>query len=284
MSLKEKIISGINEIRTGNKITYECLLLLSSTDLAKWQLAVGESAPWIAPDAEIRSLNKTYLADGSWTLRVIAEISARNKVCPTIRLNENDILQIVEESYDVSAVFFPLEWFGCRTATAADCPPFTDTSMETISGGKTKYLALDGTWATPGMILAINGTPLCFSSTGQLLHSADPGSMDFSKSPFSDEIPAAFMRQSISTRLYRCSFYTRKEMHKIDGFCGVNGKFGNRCHIKGADTGRWLAKAQRLKQVTAMNGKTFTRVERVMIEAPGDLHWDCERNGGIWTW
>ena len=149
MSLKEKIISGINEIRTGNKITYECLLLLSSTDLAKWQLAVGESAPWIAPDAEIRSLNKTYLADGSWTLRVIAEISARNKVCPTIRLNENDILQTVEESYDVSAVFFPLEWFGCRTATAADCPPFTDTSMETISGGKTKYVMyidLIGTW------------------------------------------------------------------------------------------------------------------------------------------
>lgn len=285
LKLKEKMIGGINETHTENRISYECLLLLNNEDLSELELAIGDSAPWLAPDSEIRSISKTFLADGNWTLRVVAEVGDKNKIYPTIRLNENELLKTVEASYDVSSIFFPLEWFGCRTATSADCPPFLDSDLRRLPGGRGKYQTLDGAWATPGSILAINGEPMCYSyDTGKLIQSATPGSMDYSKSPFAGQIPAYFIRQTIPTRLYRCCFYTKQEMHKIDGFCGVNGKFGNRCQVRSTKKGRWLAKSQRLKQVTALNGKTYTRVERVMLEAPGDLRWDAERNGGTWSW
>lgn len=285
LNLKEKMIGGVNENHTENRITYECLLLLTSEDLSQLELGIGDSASWLAPNSEIRSMSKTFLADGSWTLRIVAEVGDKNKTYPTVRLNENELLKSVEAGYDVSSIFFPLDWFGCRTATNADCPQFIDPAQRKIPDGCGKYQTLDGNWATPGSIIAINGTPLCYSEeAGKTIQSASPGSLDFSQSPFTGKIPDHFMRQTVTTRLYRCCFYTKKEMHKLDGFCGVNGKFGNRCQAHPAQTGRWVAKSQRLRQITALNGKTYTRVERVMLEAPGDLRWAAERNGGLWKW
>lgn len=285
MDLKEKMIGGVNEIRTNGRTRYECLLLLSSDELETWQPSIGDPASWAARDAEITSLNRTYLADGSWTLRITAEVNSPEQTFPTIRLNRNSILRSVQESYDVGSVYFPLEWFGCRLATAADCTPFSDAAQTALPAGKVKYQALDGSWATPGSIIAINATPLyCSPETLQITQDADPGSMDFSRSPFSDPIPASFLKQTVTTRIYQCCFYTQKKMSRISGFCGINGKFGNRCSTDTPDRGRWLARSQRLKQVTDLQGNEYTRVERTMIEAPGELHWDAERNGGIWTW
>lgn len=285
MDINEKMIGGVNEIRTGDRTLYECLLLLNSEELNRWYPSIGDPAPWAARNAVITGMKRTYLADGSWTLSITAEVTKQNRILPTVRLNGNDLLAGIEESYDISAVYFPLEWFGCRHATAADCTPFSDAAQTRIPAGKVKYMSTDGTWATPGSILAINATPLvCDATTSQELSNADPGTMDFSRSPFSDPIPEHYMKQSVATRLYRCTFYTKKEMHRISGFCGVNGKFGNHCHAGTGDPGRWLAKSQRLKQVTDLKGNEYTRVERIMIEAPGELHWSAERNGGIWTW
>lgn len=284
MNLKEKMIGGVNEIRTHEGTSYECLLLLSSAELEQWHPAIGDPAPWAERDAVISTLSRTYLADGSWTLRITAEVGSRENAA-TVRLNRNSLLRSVQERYDVGSIYFPLEWFGCRTATAGDCTPFCDPVNQTLAGGKLKYMTLDGSWATPGSIVAINAVPLyCAPGTQQILQNADPGSMDFSRSPFIDPIPETFMKQTVTTRLYHCCFYTGKEMAQINGFCGVNGRFGNRCRAADTETGRWLAKSQRLKQVTDLQGNEYTKVERTMIEAPGGLHWSAERNGGLWTW
>ena len=285
MDMEKKMIGGISEIRTNDSVRYECQFLLNSTEISQWSPAIGDKAPWAAHDARICELHRTFLADDSWILRITAESCSFEKNLPVVRLNNDLLLRHVEESFDVSAIFFPLEWFGCRTATAGDCTPFCYKSSEQIPGGTVKYLALDGDWATPGSLIALNSTPLsCDSITGTIFQYPDPGSMDFSRSPFSDPIPETFLRQTITTRLYRCRFYTRKEMHRISGFCGVNGKFGNRIHAVSSERGKWLAKTQRLKQVTDLQGTVYTCVDRVMLEAPGDLHWAAERNGGIWTW
>lgn len=285
MNIIEKMIGGINEIRTTDRTRYECQLLVSSKELAMWQPAIGDPAPWAAHEARICSLQRTFLADGNWVLRITAEHCSSEKNLPVVRLNRDSLLQHVEESYDVGAIFFPLEWFGCRTATNSDCTPFCDRAGERIAGGTVKYLTLCGDWATPGSIIAINSTPLCCDTmTGQIIQQPDPGCMDFSRSPFSDPLPESYLRQTITTRLYRCRFYTNKAMHRINGFCGVNGKFGNRIQTVSVEPGKWLAKSQRLKQVTDLQGNVYTCVDRVMLEAPGDLHWASERNGGTWTW
>lgn len=284
MKVLEKMIGGISEIRTNKHTRYECQLLLTGEELEQWHPSIGDRAPWAARDAVICSIQRTFLADGSWILRITAETISLEKNLPVIRLNSDTLLKHVEESYDVGVIYFPLEWFGCRTAAACDCPPFCDSTWERIPGGTTKYQSPDGSWAVPGGIIALNSTPLSCDTTGKIIQHPSPGNMDHSSSPFSDPIPADYIKQTITTRLYRCRFYTRKEMHRLNGFCGVNGKFGNRVHAVSCEPGKWLAKTQRLKQVTDLQGNTFTCVDRVMIEAPGDLHWAAERNGGVWTW
>ena len=85
LNLKEKMIGGVNENHTENRITYECLLLLTSEDLSQLELGIGDSASWLAPNSEIRSISKTFLADGSWTLRIVAEVGDKNKTYPAER-------------------------------------------------------------------------------------------------------------------------------------------------------------------------------------------------------
>ncbi len=285
MNLLKKMIGGISEIRTNDLTRYECQLLLSGEELETWQPEIGGPASWAARDARVSELHRTFLADGNWVLRITAETCKARKNLASVRLNSDSLLKQVEESYDVSAIFFPLEWFGCRTATVSDCTPFCDSAGERIPGGTVKYLSPDGSWAVPGGMIALNSKQLsCDAAAGKILQNADPGSPDYSRSPFSDPIPESFLRQTIATRLYRCRFYTKKEMHRINGFCGVSGKFGNRVHIDSGEPGKWLAKSQRLKQVTDLQGNVYTCVDRVMIEAPGHLHWAEERNGGTWSW
>lgn len=284
MKMLEKMIGGITEIQTNDRTRYECQLLLTGEELEQFPYTIGDPARWAARDAIICGFHKTFLADGSWILRITAENCRYEKNLPVIRLNSDTLLKHVEESYDIGAIFFPLEWFGCRTATASDCTPFSDQTAEHIPGGTVKYQSPDGSWAVPGGIIALNSTPLTCAPDGTTIQHADPGSMEFNSSPFADALPADFIKQTITTRLYRCRFYTQKEMRRINGFCGINGKFGNRVHVYPAERGKWLAKSQSLKLVTDARGNIFTRVERVMLEAPGALHWADKRNGGVWTW
>lgn len=285
MDLKEKMIGGITENRTLRHHRFECHLLLTGSELSRYLPCPGDPAPWAAENAVITGITRTYLAEDTWSLRLQAELPDKNHIQLNTGKTGSELERTVLQSFDVGSVYFPPDWFGCRVATAKDCTQFNDDGEEILTGGKTKYLNLHGEWAKPGEFIAINAIPLYFSpDSGKLVREATAGSMDFSRSPFRDAIPEAFLGQTITTRLYRCVFFSRKEMHRFNSFSGINGKFGNRCSPGTTQEGCWLAKSQQVKYAADLSGTVYSRVERIMLEAPGGLHWDEERNGGIWQW
>lgn len=276
------LIGGPEEIRTEAGIRYTAKFLVASEDLEKKTPALGSRADWASARACVTSVTRQYLAEDHWQLIVEAE-DFENELELNLRgLSPDGLSGVLEESFDVSAIFFPVEWFGCRRATVADCASFLGNGSNRIAEGQFKYLNIEKVWAQPGNVIAENAIPL--SDNNINISSATSGTFHFDRSPFRGEIPAEWMFQSIQTRVYRCVFYTRKKINAIDGFTGVNGKFGNRCSPGKCDEGKWKARYQRLRRVSGPDGRIYTRVEREMIEAPGSLVWDSRKNGGIWTW
>ncbi len=278
-------IGGVDEYRDTDGIRYEIRYLVNDRDIASFLPEIGERADWADPDAYITRVTKTYLADGVWSVLLTAEYLEDGNELATIGICNGGMEGITEQSFDVANVYFPPEWFGCRTARQEDCPPFTDQDKELLPDGKIKYKNTDDQWASPGDFVAINAVPLFFvPDSDQKAQSATPGTYDYKRSPFSGTIPPQWIGQSVSTRVYRCVFHVRKSIRKISGFTGVSGLFGSKCAPDRTGTGIWKARSQRIRSITDSRGQVYTRVERAMIEAPGILTWDPAKNGGIWNW
>ena len=278
-----EMIGGRSESRTESGVRHNAKFLISSEDLEKETPALGSRARWASADARVTRVTRQYLAEGFWSVAVEAE-DFENDLDLNLRgLSGDGLPGVLEESFDVTSILFPPEWFGCRRATVADCASFLGNGSNRIGEGLFKYLNIHGEWAQPGNVIAENAVPLSDSTTQ--IGSAKAGSFVFDRSPFTGTIPGEWMFQSIQTRIYHCVFYTRKKINTIDGFTGVSGKFGNRCDPGRTDEpGKWKARYQKLQRVTGPDSRIYTRVEREMIEAPGDLVWDHAKNGGYWIW
>lgn len=165
----------------------------------------------------------------------------------------------------------------------ADCTPLLSNSH--VPAGKVKYKDLNSNWAHPGDVIAINAVPCYYyPDTDVQASPGTAGTLDFSRSPFTGTIPSAWMEQSIRTRIYRCVFYTRKNIRTINGFSGVCGSFSAKTSPGTSGTGKWKALGQQVRTCSGGNGKIYTKVERTMLEAPGNLTWDPDKNGGTWSW
>lgn len=282
MSNDTMMIGGPEEIRTEDGIRFTANFLVPDENLERDTPELGSRAEWASENVYVTSVSRQYLAEGCWRLTVVAE-KFENELELNLRgLSGDSLTGVLEESFDVGNILFPLEWFGCRKATSADCTSFMGNGSNRIPEGCFKYLNIEGYWASPGNVIAENAVPLCDSNVD--VSSARTGTLCFDRSPFIGEISADWMFQSIQTRIYRCVFYTRKKINVIDGFAGVNGNFGNRCNPGKCDSGKWKARYQKLRRVVGPDNRTYTRVEREMIEAPGSLLWDHKKNGGYWTW
>ncbi len=283
MSIRQT--GGVDEYRTAKGIRFEIRYLAGAEDLAELIPAIGDPAPWAGENTYITKITKTFSGCGVWSVRLTAEYLEDVSDLPSLGININGMEEIAEQSFDVTGIYFPPEWFGCRIAGPEDCTPFTCQSSELLPDGKIKYRNIDGDWARPGDFIAVNAQPLFYiPDTDTKAQDALTGTRTYSRSPFTGTIPDEWIGQTVSTRIYRCIFYVRKNITNISGFTGISGLFGNGCTPDRTGTGVWKAVSQRIRTVSGSDGKSYTRIDRTMIEAPGSLTWAEEKNGGIWRW
>lgn len=281
-----KQLGGVEEIRSSDGIRYEIRYLANDEEVKKYMPSVGDPAEWTDRDnAYVTRITKTCYAPGMWTILIQAEVVELEDDLASLGINIAGLDSVTEQTYDIGTINFLPEWFGCRQASQGDCTQFSETGVGPIPSGRLKYKRLDGEWANPGDYIARNAVPLYFSpDNDRLVQNAAAGSMTFDRSPFLEQIPEKWIGQTIQTRIYRCVFYTRRNINRISGFRGINGQFGGRCAPDRIEPGAWKARTQSIRYVADCNGNVYARVERTMLEAPGETLWDHEKNGGVWIW
>ncbi len=278
-------IGGVDEYRDADGIRYEIRYLVDSSEIDSFLPEIGSRADWAGKNAYVTKIVKTFLSRDVWSVLICAEYLEDENCLIAIGAAEGGMESVTEQAFDVAAIYFPPEWFGCRIAGLADCTPFTDSAKERLPDGKIKYRNIHGEWAHPGDFIAVNAEPLFYiPDSTERAQNASTGTLDFERSPFRGRIPEDWIGQTISTRIYRCVFHVKKNIRKISGFSGISGSFGNKCAPDRIGAGLWKAQSQRVRSVTASGGKIYTRVERTVIEAPGSLTWDQAKNGGTWSW
>ncbi len=285
MSLNEaRQIGGVEEIHTPDSILYEIRYIVPESKMKKFMPVIGTCAPWAPQRAYIRKIRKTWLARDAWNVVIQAEKYDDENFIINYKMHPRGLLNEVILDFDVSDIYFQLEWFGCRIATAADCGP--EGLMGTIyDHGIKRYYNISGKWAVPGDFIANNATPeQYFPNSVRQISAPTAGTPDYSKSPFNEPIDPKYIGQTVKTRLFRCVFHSSRAPYQFDHFTGVNGKFSAKCRPDNVKQGAWKALRQHVHTVPAGRGKSCTRVERLMQEAPLGLTWNSEKNGGIWKW
>lgn len=282
MSMTTRQIGGIEVSMSTTSTQYRRKLYVPESELSRMMPVIGEKASWTPGNAVITSVTKTWLAPGSWLLVLTAEPVESTGIVWNVN-SGNALEQFVEKSFSLSDLYFPEEWFGIRTATVSDTPQFRNN---VLSEGETKYQNIANEWAVPGDFIFCNALPRIYGKDNQIVLSETEGSANYRKSPFlsQPEIPLSLVGCHLRVRVYHCTFNTRREPHRIGLFQGVSGSFPRDCTPGGSETGRWKAISQTVRNICTAQGREYTCVHRVMLEAPEQLKWDPDKNGGVWTW
>lgn len=282
MSTPTRQIGGVEVFKTLNSTRYERKLYVPENELSQYLPEIGDIADWAPSEAQISGISKTWIAPGAWLLRLSAEAS-ENFGEDSFKSRSLD--NYVEKSFTVADIFFHYDWWGLRIAGASDATEFVDDGA-LIPEATVKYRNIFGYWARQGDYIFRNAIPLRCKEDGTIITLEGKGEADYTRSPFINTagIALEMVGQTLKTRVYNCTFNTRREPHKISHFVGVSGSFAKSCSPGSDSVGKWKALSQSVRKVRSSDGKIYTSVTRSMIEAPGNLYWDSTKNGGIWTW
>lgn len=163
MSVSVRQIGGIAETRSADGINYEIRYLVPEAQIRSFLPAVGDRAAWAPERAYVTHVSRTFLAEGIWNVTVRAHVLQSEDTLASRGIGRN-AYELAEQSFSLTSLYFPPEWFGCRIASAADCPPLRLVSgINVPPDGREKYQSLDGSWAKPGDLIADNAVPLYFS-------------------------------------------------------------------------------------------------------------------------
>lgn len=281
-----KKIGGPEEYRDSGGTRYECRFLVPDTLVNSFLPEIGSPADWTPERAYITGVVKTWVAEGVWSILLKAEKLDGEAELEAAGIYHRGLNGIAEGSYELEGIYFPPEWYGYRVAGKDDCTPFLNGPGQSgmIFPGSVKYKDVDGNWAKPGCYISISATPLYFSpATHQKVSDAARGE-NLNFSPFNGTLPRGYVNRTVQTRLFRCVFYTRRNMNSLNGFRGISGSFGAHCAPDNRRSGAWKALSQKIKRVSGPDGKAYFRVERTMLEAPPPLSWRGDECGGIWSW
>ncbi len=275
-------IGGIEVFKTLNGTRYEEKLYVPEGELSLWMPEIGDRAAWAPEEAVITGISKTWIAPGAWMLLLTAEASENAVFSGSYERFSLD--DFVEKTFSIADLYFPCEWWGIRIAGKSDTPDFNELGI--LAEGEKKYLNTEEEWACPGDFLFRDALPRMYGAEGNLISTESAGTADYRKSPFLESCapPLEWAGQSIRTRVYNCSFNTRREAHKISHFAGISGSFAKSCSPGGSTENKWKALSQTVRSICSPEGKVYTNVTRSMMEAPGNLLWDPAKNGGTWSW
>lgn len=274
-------LGGVSENRTARGTRFEVRYYVAESALADFLPEIGDEAGFTPEKAFVSAVSKTWLAEGAWLVSIRAEMAENADALAGIGIFSGGPAGRVECSYGVAQLHFPAAWFGCRIAGHDDCSPFTNAAQQTLPEGALKYKNIRGQWAGVGDYLFRNAVPMIYDGESG---SATAGTADDSRSPFSGEIPLAQIGQTLPTRIFRCVFRSRRSVRTFSHFRGVNGVFSNQCRPDTSAAGCWKALSQTVGSMRGSDGRYYAKVERTMMEAPANLRWSAEKNGGIWTW
>ena len=163
MSAAVRQIGGIAETRSADGVNYEIRYLVPETQLKSFLPSVGDRASWTPERAYVTHVSRTFLAEGMWNVVIRAHVLHSEDALASYGISRS-ANEIAEQSFSLASLYFPPEWFGCRIASAADCPPLRLVSgINVPPDGREKYCTLSGSWAKPGDLIANNASPLFFS-------------------------------------------------------------------------------------------------------------------------
>lgn len=277
-----KMIGGVEMTRSEAVTRYEAKFYVPDSETATFIPEIGSLAEWAPERAYVTSVSKTWLGPDSWLVSISAEPSDP----ADIYYKTSSIDDFVEKSFTVGELFFRHAWWGIRIALPSDCPPFLDPSLESIGQSETKYKNIKGSWAVPGDFIYLSALSLVCDKDGNKISDGTAGEPDYTLSPFTtaSELPLDYVDQSIKTRIFNCTFNTRRLPQNVSAFIGVSGSFAASCSPGNREPGKWLALSQSVRGLRDSKGIRYTRVTRSMMEAPGDLFWDPKKKGGTWVW
>lgn len=244
--------------QTINGIRHEAKFLVPEDELSDVIPNLGESVSWAPGTCIASAWRKSWLGGGCWQLTVTAVPQGE---LAEMSVNDGSLENRIDKSYGSSEIYLRPEFWGVIIANSSD----EESGLLDVYGDPCKR----GSYLFPNA-----------SSSGS-------GSANYAKSPFLESglsLDVSLIGRSIRTRLYRCSYYTRRSIHSLADFIGVSGSFPAKCRPKDSASGRWLALDQRLQTCFDRNNQAWTKVTRKMLLAPADAQWDPDKNGGTWSW
>ncbi len=283
MASSARQIGGVEGSKSDSATTYTVKYFVPEAELASYLPEIGDDASWAPGPCGVTSFQKSWLGPGCWILSISAQPYDGSF---TTRRQELD--DYVDKRYTVGEMTLPPEWFGARFATPADSCQFKPDG--TLAPGERRYLNVDDAWCSPGDAIFCNAVPYELAPDGTVKtakSSASKGSASYAKSPFTAStasISTSLVNQSVKTRIYECTFHTKRLARNICEFSGVSGAFAADCRPADHSAGRWKALDQTVESLREGDGTEWTRVSRKMILAPLSLTWDPDKNGGTWKW
>jgi len=283
MSLTAKQLGGIEVSKSEDSTSYQIKYFVPEDELSSYIPEIGEKASWAPVAATVSAYSKSWYGPKCWTLTITA------KPYDSELLTLPDGLgSFVSKEYSVQDIHFPVDWWGAWLATPSDCPQFDSDGK--LSTGERRHLNASGAWSKPGDPIFFSSVPYEISASGIVKVAKDgasKGEADYSRSPFlaSDmDLDLSLIGQSVKTRVYNCSFHTKRKPNNITDFVGVSGEFTGSCRPADSGAGRWKALSQHVENARDKDGVEWTRVSRSMLQAPLGLKWDPAKNGGTWSW
>jgi len=276
-------LGGIDVSKTSDSSSFQIKYFVLDADLDSYIPEIGAVASWAPEYSVVKSFSKTWYGPGCWLVSIKAGSSDSS-----LTKQSSDLGDFIRKSYTLQDINLPMEWWGAWKAAVSDAPQFTSDGK--LAAGEHRYLNIKGAWCNPGDFIFCNAVPYEVASDGTEKAdktSALKGSADYSNSPFdtgSLDLSVSLIGQTVKTKLYVCSFYTKRLPQNISDFVGVNGEFTGSCRPSDSASGRWKAMDQSVENVRDNNGNVWTHVVRTMLQAPLSLKWDAAKNGGTWKW
>ena len=284
MTIKTKQLGGVEVSKSSNAASYQIKYFVPESELSSVLPQIGSVASWAPAYATVKSYQKSWYGPDCWILSISAEEADSD-----LNFDSDDMDSFIAKRYTVGEMRLPLEWWGAWTASSSECPQFNSSGK--LDPGERRFKNVDGNWCNPGDLVYSNAIPYEVGSDGAdktTKDSASKGAPDFTKSPFlaasCDDLSINLANQSVKTKIYNLTFYTKRLAKNINEFAGVSGEFAGSCRPSDAGAGRWKALSQTVENTRDKNGKVWTRVSRSMEQAPLGLQWDPAKNGGTWSW